>query len=242
MLVIIASSDEDASRERRVIDSLVSRRVSGLLVVPISRDHRFLANEMRLGTAVVFVDRPPGRIDADTVLMDDAGGARMAVAHLVHGGHRRIAVLTDPLTVFTMTQRFAGYLSALDDAGIELDRRLVRHDCHDIDDAYAATVGLHSLADPPTAIFGTNNRMSVGALTAVSGLGRRTAFVGFDDFELASALATPATVVRADRERMGRLGAELLLRRMDGWRGSPEHIVLETELVQRGSRELGPAG
>ena len=92
MLVIIASSDEDKSRERRVIDSLVSRRVSGLVVVPIGSDHRYLAREMRHGMAVVFVDRPPGHVRADSVLMDNAGGARAGVAHLIVAGHRRIGL------------------------------------------------------------------------------------------------------------------------------------------------------
>ena len=53
-------------------------------------------------------------------------------------------------------------------------------------------------------------------------------------------LGAPVTVVRTDHEAMGRLSAELLLRRMDGWGGDPEHIVLPTEVVPRGSGELAP--
>lgn len=240
MLVIIASSDEDATRERRVIDSLVSRRVSGLLVVPSGRDHRYLASEMRLGMAVVFVDRPPGHLRADSVLMDNAGGARAGVAHLIAAGHRRIAVLTDDLTIYTMMKRFDGYRAALEDAGIPFDPRLVRHGCHDIVDARGATIALLESDEPPTAVFGTNNRMSVGAVTAFTSVGGRVALVGFDDFELAASLEPPVTVVRTDHEAMGRLGAELLLRRMDGWDGKPERLVLPTEIVPRGSGELAP--
>jgi LacI family transcriptional regulator len=240
MLVIIASSDEDRSRERRVIDSLVSRRVSGLIVVPIGNDHRYLAREMRLGMAVVFVDRPPGHLRADTVLADNAGGARAGVAHLVAAGHRRIGILTDDLEVYTMAQRFDGYRAALADAAIPFDPLLARHDCHDIHDARSATLSLLDGEDPPTAIFGTNNRMSVGAVSAITASGRGVALVGYDDFELAASLVPPVTVVRTDHEAMGRLSAELLLRRMDGWGGGPERIVLPTEVVPRGSGELAP--
>jgi LacI family transcriptional regulator len=240
MLVIIASSDEDKSRERRVIDSLVSRRVSGLIVVPIGSDHRYLAREVRLGMAVVFVDRPPGHLRADSVLMDNAGGARTGVHHLIASGHRRIGLLTDDLDVYTMSERFEGYRAALDDAGIPFDPALARHDCHDIHDARAATLTLLDGEDPPTAIFGTNNRMSVGAVSAITSQGGRVAFVGFDDFELAASLDPPVTVVRADHEAMGRLGAELLLRRMEGWDADPERVVLPTEIVRRGSGELAP--
>ena len=82
--------------------------------------------------------------------------------------------------------------------------------------------------------------MSVGAISAITTPGRRVALVGFDDFELAASLVPPVTVVRADHEAMGRLGAELLLRRMDGWDGDPERIVLPTEVSPRGSGELRP--
>jgi LacI family transcriptional regulator len=89
-------------------------------------------------------------------------------------------------------------------------------------------------------MFGTNNLMTVGAVNAITASGRGVALVGFDDFVLAPSLATPVTVIRADHELMGRLGAESLLRRMDGWAGPPERIVLPTELIERGSGELRP--
>jgi LacI family transcriptional regulator len=218
----------------------VSRRVSGLIVVPIGSDHRYLAREVRLGMAVVFVDRPPGHLRADSVLMDNAGGARTGVQHLIAAGHRRIGLLTDDLDVYTMSERFDGYRAALQDAGIPFDPVLARHGCRDIHDARAATLTLLDVADPPTAIFGTNNRMSVGAVSAITTRGGRVALVGFDDFELAASLEPPVTVVRADHEAMGRLGAELLLRRMEGWDAEPERVVLPTEIVRRGSGELSP--
>ncbi|CAN5564522.1 LacI family DNA-binding transcriptional regulator [soil metagenome] len=238
LLVIMASSDEDRTRERSVIASLVNRRVNGLLIVPIGHDHRYLAREMRLGMATVFLDRPPGHLRADTVLVDNAGGARTAVEHLLAHGHRRIAVLTDSLDVYTMAERFAGYQTALHGAGLPTDGRLAVHGCHDIRDADAATTHLLELPDPPTAMFTTNNRMTVGAVTAITRSRRRVALVGFDDFELASSLATPVSVVSADNDRLGRLGAELLLRRMNGWTGKPERVVLDTSLIQRGSGEI----
>ena len=240
--VIIASSDRDPERERTVIDSLVAQRVAGLIVVPIGRDHRYLAREMRLGTAVVFLDRPQGHLRADTVTVEDHDGSRVAVRHLMAHGHERIAVLTHGLDVYTMAERYRGYESALAEAGLRLDRRLVRHDVDDVDDAFAAAASLLRVDPPPTAFFGTNNRMTVGAVKAIAAARRRVALVGFDDFELAESLSTPITVVRPDVRELGRLGAELLLRRMDGWDEPPRKIVLPTELVERGSGELEPAG
>jgi hypothetical protein len=112
-----------------------------------------------------------------------------------------------------MSERSEGYRVALADAGIALDTRLVRHDCHSIADAHAAAAAMLAADDPPTAFFGTNYLMTAGILGAIRDHGRPIAVVGFDDFELAPSLATPLTVIRAGSDLVGRLGATLLLRR-----------------------------
>ena len=240
LLLITASSDEDPVREREVIDLLVQRRINGLLVVPAGRDHRYLSREMTRGMAVVFVDRPPWRLRTDSVLVDNRGGAQSAVEHLIAHGHRRIAAIGDRLDVYTMAERQGGYRAALAAAGIPIDQGIERFDCHDTADAEQAVQQLLALDDPPTAIFGCNNRMTVGAVQALVRLAPGVALVGFDDFELAGALTTPVTVVTGDNDLLGRTAAEILLRRMDGWHGPVGRIVIPTRLVVRGSGELRP--
>lgn len=238
--VIIASSDRDPKRERSLIESLIAQRLGGLLVVPVGRDHRYLASEMRLGTAVVFLDRPQGHLRADSVIADDYGGARQATRHLVAHGHRRIAIVAEALDISTTVERLRGHRDALAEVGIPADESLVRLDLRDVEDASLATSDLLASDSAPTAIFGANNRMTVGAVLAIVSSGRRVALVGFDDFELATAVATPVTVVRPDVRRLGQVGAQLLLRRMQGWDGNPEKVVLPIELVVRGSGEIIP--
>jgi LacI family transcriptional regulator len=240
LLTITASTDEDPKRERTVIDSLVKQRVTGLLVVPAARDHRYLSRERQMGMPIVFMDRPPGRIGADTVVVDNVGGARSAVDHLINHGHRRIAIIGDRLAVFTMPQRYAGYEAAHQDAGLPTDPALVHFDCHSSADAEARVTELLALPSPPTAVFGTNNRMTIGAALALAQQRRNVALVGFDDFELARALTPPITVVTADTEDLGSTAARLLLRRLDGWTAAAERVVLPTRLVIRGSGEIRP--
>ncbi len=240
LLIITASSNEDSHRERQVIDSLVEQRVKGLLVVPASRDHRFLAQELRLGMAVVFLDRPPGRLDADCVMLDNVGGARAAVEHLIARGHRRIAVLGDRLDVWTHRERSDGYRQAMEAHGLPIDPALVRFSRHDISDAESAVTELLRLADPPTAVFATNNRMSIGAVQALARWPQPIALVGFDDFELAGVVTPGITVVTYDTQEIGQRGAQLLLERMDGYDGPPRQVVLPTWIVPRGSGELEP--
>lgn len=100
-LLFTGSSAENAGREQELVLAFCARRVDGLVIVPASDDHRYLEPEIAAGVATVFVDRPAGRIDADVVLSDNAGGTRDGVAHLVAHGHRRIGFIGDQPHIHT---------------------------------------------------------------------------------------------------------------------------------------------
>jgi LacI family transcriptional regulator len=241
LLVISGCSDEDPARERHLIRSLCERRVDGLLVVPSGNDHRYLIPEINMGTPAVFIDRPPeDALQADVVLIDNAGGARAAVTHLIEHGHRRIACLVDLPGIFTARERRRGYDEALREHDVSVDESLIRVGQHDVAGAESAMAELLALGDPPTAVFTGNNRLTVGALRAIQAAGAGTALVGFDDLELADMLATPVTVVAHYPAEMGRRAAGLLCRRMAGEELPPQRVVLPTHLIVRGSGELPP--
>jgi LacI family transcriptional regulator len=234
-LLITASAREDAARERELVSSLVGRRVDALLIVPAGGDQSYLET-IRGRTAFVFIDRPPGGFDADAVLLDNAGGARQGVEHLLAQGHRRIACVADPEDVYTTRERLAGYHAALDAAGIDPDPALVRTGSRDAAHAEAVVAELLSLPAKrrPTALFTANNRKTIGALHALAGRDD-IALVGFDDFELADLLGI--TVVRAEPARLGARAAELAFARLDGDELPLQHATVPTELVARGSGE-----
>ncbi|MGI8780061.1 MAG: LacI family DNA-binding transcriptional regulator [Solirubrobacteraceae bacterium] len=235
-LLIAASAREDPERERELVSALVGRRVDALLLVPAGPDQRYIA-ALRGRTAFVYIDRPPGGLEADTVLLDDAGGARLAVQHLIVRGHRRIACVADRPEVYTARERLAGYEAALWAAGLPLDPELIRPGNPDA--AHAESVVNELLELPtdrrPTAVFSANNRNTIGALHALAGREDGVALIGFDDFELADLLGI--TVVRADAGRLGARAAELAFARLDGDERSPQRVTIPTELVERGSGE-----
>src|SRR5919205_3168173 len=97
VFVLAASLDEDPQRERELARRLIDRRVDGLIVMPVGRDHRYVVAEQQAGTSFVFIDRLASPLVADAVVADNVGGARMAVEHLLDTGRRAIAYLGDDL-------------------------------------------------------------------------------------------------------------------------------------------------
>jgi LacI family transcriptional regulator len=242
VLVLAGSSDEDEDRERKLVSAFASRRVDGLIIQPSSLDHSYLLTERRAGTAIVFVDRPPAFLDADTVLTDNAAGVRRGVRHLVEQGHVRIGYLGDLRSIATAAERYRGYLEELDEQKIELDERMVRLDLRGIEKAEAAATELLNSPDPPTALFTGQNLVTIGAFRALRkrGLHRRIALLGFDDILLADLLEPGITVIAQDPAAIGRTAAEVLFRRLDGDRSPSEHHVVLTRMITRGSGEIRP--
>src|SRR5919199_3412498 len=212
VLAFAGSSDEDADRERDLVQAFLSRRVDGLVIVPAGGDHSYLVRDRDAGVALVFVDRPPRFIAADVVMSDHAGGARAATAHLLSFGHRRIGYLGDRQRIHSAVERLRGHSEALAAQGVPFDPALVRLELADSAAAREATHELLSGENPPTAVFAAQNLITIGAVQALRarGLQRSVALVGFDDLTLADAVDPGLTVVAQDAAGIGRAAAEAL--------------------------------
>lgn len=242
--VLATSLDEDPVLERAVARMMILRRVDGLVIMPTGTDQSYLRNEIQAGLAVVFIDRPPGFLDADAVLTTNREGAREGVEHLLAHGHRRIAFLGDRHEIATARDRHAGYEDALAAAGIAIDERLVRTDLHERGAAEVPVRDLLELPDDvaPTAFFSSQNLVTVDTVRALRqrGLQNLVALVGFDDIELGDMLDPGITVVAQDPFRIGIEAAELLFARLDGDRSPSRQRRIPTRLITRGSGEIRP--
>jgi LacI family transcriptional regulator len=242
MLLFTGSTDCQPDREQRLAMSLTARRVDGLIILPTPGEHAYLATEIEAGTATVFVLRPPTGVEADTVLVDERGGAHSAVSHLIAHGHRRIGFLGGDLRRYRSRQLMQGYAAALAEAGIGAE------------DAWT-TLTPQRLADSPvTAVFCAGREHTTAALRALAAAGTgpgtgsgRIAIVGFGDFELADFAQPGLTVVTYDPAEVGRVAAELLFHRLGGDDGpdaprtAPRRAEVPTQLIPRGSGEIpGP--
>jgi LacI family transcriptional regulator len=239
---MLCCNDEDIETQDDQIQLLLDRMVDGLIIAPAATDHGFLLRDREAGMALVFVDRPGRFIDADAVLTDNTGGAEQAVEHLIGAGHRRIAFLGDRPEIHTAAERLRGYERAHERHGIAIDTALVRHTLTLGDNASAATRALLLCDGPPTAIFTSQNLITIDAVRVLHELGlqHRVALVGFDDVELADVVEPGLTVVAQDPAGLGRQAAALLFARLDGDEGPTRTVVVPTTLIARGSGELAP--
>jgi LacI family transcriptional regulator len=242
VLVLTGSLDEDPAQEKNLARALIDRGADGLLVVPAGSDHSYLVGEQRAGTQIVFLDRNPSLVAADTVRSDHHKGAVGAIAHLIDHGHRRIAYLGDRADVSTARERHAGYLAALRAAGLGVSDELIHQNLSTTEQAEEQTRAILDQPEPPTALFTSQNLVTIGALRALrrAGLRGRIAHVGFDDVVLADVLEPGVTIVAQDPSEIGHLAATMLFARIDGDRSPARTVVVPTRLIARGSGELPP--
>lgn len=239
--VFAASFDDDPDRERALIEAFTRRRVDGLILTSVSTDHGYLQAEREQGMVVVFVDRPPVGLLADTVLTDNHEAAEAATRHLLAHGHRRIAYLGDDLAIDTAVRRRAGFTATMRSAGLLSEARYADNLTCELQ-AYAAVEQLMQLDPRPTALFASQNLVTLGALRALHHLDLQdeVALVGFDDLPLADLIRPGVTVMAQEPGQIGTLAAARLFERMDGDTSPASTQVVPAHLVVRGSGEIRP--
>jgi LacI family transcriptional regulator len=240
--VFASSLDDDASREADIVSEMLRRRVDGLILTTVRKNQSYLVPEQRRGTVLVFVDRQPAGIDADTVVTNNAEAAGIATRHLQQHGHRSIAYLGDRTELWTARERHRGFTEAMQSAGLGGDLPAI-DDLHDEGGAFEATMRLLRSDHRPTAIFTSQNLVTIGAIRALRELGlhREIALVGFDDVPLGDMLEPGVTCVAQDPYAIGSIAAERVFARLDGDHDDSQVYVVPSTLVVRGSGEIRPA-
>jgi LacI family transcriptional regulator len=234
--LFVTSLGTDGKYEQAAVEALLGRQIAGLISTPVAGDQSYL-KRWQPRTPMVFIDRLPSNITADSVVEDDYGGAYAATTHLVEHGHRKIGFIGDVPSIATTMGRLEGYRSALADAGINEDPRLVTLGVRSSGDAADATRNLLSGPRAPSALLSSNARCSIGVVPALQAMGRTDiALVGYGDFPLASALQPSLTVIDQDPDALGKVAVIRLFQRLDHpTRRLRRRTVLPVRLVLRES-------
>lgn len=237
--MLLSNTNEDPEKEKRDIDLLLQEQVAGIIISPVDEDLEFAETNPVHNVPIVAIDRRLNRLRVDTVLVNNEKGAHDATKYLIGLGHRRIALITGPTRLTTARERQAGYTKALVEHGIEPLTELIKVGDFKQASGYRMAAELLAMERPPSAIFTTNNLMTLGALNAIHEQGLTIpddiSILGFDDLSWAPSLNPPLTAVAQPTFELGRNAAELLFRRITNGSGTPIEIRLPPTLIVRSS-------
>jgi LacI family transcriptional regulator len=231
----------DVERREDVVEHLVALtthlRPEGMVVMSLHPTTEQLDQMQRAAIPTVFVDADIA--GWSSVFSDDLAGGRLATAHLLDLGHRRIAFIGDgedsELGFTSSHHRRIGYQRALEARDVPVVTRYERTGPHGRAVAAELAETLLRLPEPPTAIFAASDTQALGVLDAADRFGRvvpeELAVIGFDDIEAAGYVGL--TTVRQPLAISGREAARLLLAQMRAAADGPVRHELPLELVAR---------
>ena len=236
---VVCNTGEILEREDHYLDLLLSQRVDGIIAAATSQRWEALSKASMQHTPVVYVDRAFDGMEGSYVGVDNKKGAWMGASHLIQCGHRKIGILAGFQRLSTMRERLDGFCQALKENQISLPEEWLIHSELSIEQGEAAAHQLLSQANRPTALFISNNLLSLGALKAIKKLGLRCpediSILGFDDHPWAEVACPPLSVVRQPARAVGQKAAEILLRLINNEPVDELRVIFDCELVVRSS-------
>ena len=233
---LISCYSSNHGLERDNLRFLLTNGIDGLIYMPEDLSAgEFFELTASSDVPIVQVDRNIQGVDSDCVLIQNAAAAHMAVSRLVERGHRRIATITGPKSVYTAKERQVGYLRALSDIGIPYDDSLFISGQNTFATGYRGLEKLMALPEPPTAVFSTNYDITMGLVTAARERSLRIPedldIFGFDCADVCAMMKPPLPVVHQPEAEMGRLAAQYLIDRLNGFSGPSRVIQLECKIL-----------
>lgn len=236
-LHLLVSSSHGSATETADALRALSGRVDGLLIMSPHADADLLAGNLPLSTPTVLMNTRASEIDYHTIAIDNYGGARAMVAHLLACGHRRIAMIAGPDDNFDADERLRGYHDALAAATPAAKPHVLRGDFSETS-GYQAGVAIAAMEQRPHAVFAANDMMALGCLFALNEAGldvpRDIALAGFDDIPMARFVSPPLTTMRVNIAELGERAARTLIATLAG-KQTPPHGVSAPQLIVRGS-------
>ncbi len=239
-VALLANTENDPDRQRRIFEGMVDRRVDGLVLATARRQDVGVAELAEIGIPIVLFNRVVEGGGFPCVSADDAAGVRMVVEHLRLLGHERIGHVAGPQTLSTGHARYNGFVSAMAATGTVADPTdVVFAQAFSISEGVLCATELLSKPDRPSAIFAGNDMLALGCYSVVERAGLEcpadVSIVGFNDMPFIDRLNPPLTTVRIPHYDLGVHAAELLLGRLR-FPGTPAEVVhLAPRLIVRGS-------
>jgi LacI family transcriptional regulator len=240
---IVVEKCELGEHEMQVTQRLIDSGIDGVVLPPpLCENSGILA---LLGAAAIPTVSVASSVPADdlfAIRIDDRAAALTMVRHVMTLGHRRIGFVTGNPNLSASARRLDGYRAALEESGIAVDEDLIAHGLFTYRSGLDAAERLLDLAEPPTAIFASNDDMAAATVAVAHRRGLDVpgdlTVCGFDDTTLSTAIWPELTTIHQPIADMSRAAVELLVQAIRGQRTGEtieRHRLLDFTLIRRQS-------
>ena len=238
--LILCNTEGDEERMNRSLETLMQKRVDGLLMM-CTETHLPSADILNRYPSVpmVMMDWAPFEGRGDIIQDNALLGGELATQYLIDRGYTRIACIAGPLDKTPARLRLDGFHQAMAASGLAVPPGYVVDGDFEFQGGFNAMNQLLALDPPPQAVFTSNDAMAVGVYHALYQAGLRVpqdmAVMGYDNSELARYLTPPLSTIHQPKDELGELAIDTLIHRMSDPDASQQTLVLTPELVERGS-------
>ncbi len=247
--LLVCNTEEQIEKELKYLNIFKSHNILGLIITPksdqVDYNTKYLYQLEMLGVPIVLLDRGINLSHFNSVFVNNVSGSFNAVNALIDEGHKKIAIISGPMSSKPGRERFYGYENALRVNDIEINDDYILYGDFKLKSGYDLTKKILKMEDKPTAIFAANNMMAQGCVKALVEDGysipRDMAFICFDDVDMFEIMNLNISTVSRPTVVMGEKAAEMLFELIRTKQVRPSSItelLLETKVVLRGSEKL----
>ncbi|WP_392486173.1 LacI family DNA-binding transcriptional regulator [Haloimpatiens sp. FM7315] len=245
--MILCDTDESGEKEIKALKLLQEQRIEGIIISPTSNENdssrEYLDTLKNLGIPIVLLDGDVKNSNFSGVFLDNIKGSYEGVNVLINEGHKKIAIITGRINSKPAKDRLEGYKKALQKNKIEVKDEYIFYGDYREDSGYELTKKIIKLKDKPTAIFLSNNMMTLGCIRALNEakikVPRDISIMAFDKLQILMSLGMNISFISAPTLEMGKSAMKLLLESLKSKnKAQVKRIVLSPELLLNGSEKL----
>ncbi|UMM06429.1 substrate-binding domain-containing protein [Vibrio campbellii] len=241
--LILCNTEGDNERMRESINTLLQKRVDGLILMCSSLEgERIDVFERYPDIPVVVMDWGPMLFTSDKIQDNSLRGGYLAAKYLIDCGHKEVGCITGPLIKHQAQMRYEGYKRAMLEAELEFNASWIVESDFECEGGYQAFKKMVERGPLPSSIFVSNDMMAMGVINAANELGiqipEQLSIIGYDDIHIAKFMSPSLTTIHQPKYRLGQAAVETLLRKLDEKSDEAQVVQLEPTLVERNSVRL----
>ncbi|HHF3017399.1 TPA: substrate-binding domain-containing protein [Vibrio diabolicus] len=241
--LILCNTEGDNERMRQSINTLLQKRVDGLILMCSSLEgERIDVFERYPDIPVVVMDWGPMLFTSDKIQDNSLRGGYLAAKYLIDCGHTEIGCITGPLIKHQAQMRYEGYKRAMNEAGLEFNANWIIESDFECEGGYQAFMKMAQRGTLPSSIFVSNDMMAMGVINAANELNikvpEQISIIGYDDIHIAKFMSPSLTTIHQPKYRLGQAAVETLVRKLDDKSTEAQVVQLEPTLIERKSVKI----